>query len=869
MSAWCRACGHPQPSQAGPCPTCGTALEVGPPDESPLGLVFEVRGRMGVTKKQGICVDVEGDVLLLHFSPKDKEPGRVPTGTAPTAMVPASLSAATRLLYAADLTEARVGWDREMLRTRAAERCADLRALRRLTDEALELGWEHIVAWAPLTAGEKAWRQAHHAVVTSDLSALREALATLPPEGYPARAELLLPHLAVVHRDQDSWRPVLDTMADQQVPRAAELRDLVTGPWDAAIVAGRQFLTPERDAEWAAVGEQLATAASVAPPPVPGLPAWTAASLVLSADRSSPLDDAVTQLAGLERALWDDLVDAGRIGTPSAVTRLRGPLRTYLLARLDPTGLDDDELTQVEHLGELARRCFLSRDRATLSGLEPTARVAHYQALLDVVEDGPVDRTRLDDVTVATLEAPITALGEIKNGSLTRLPDDVAADPSLWPMFSDLAINGKLLADPTRSADNPLNIWIGVHRLLGLVWEGRFAEAVEHGDLLLRHTSVERVQDEVQSLIAYALDELGWPDEALSRLEEALKGEYTENLLVNASIIASRTRPEIGVRYLARLVEEAPTPDLQRAGLSQAISVWQTSDLEFPQVMVPALRSVLGTPLSIADYLHFGKIAVGVATDIVPGLRSPGGELDGPYRIIQAETRLKTDDSFGLADLATAYIDVYRSVGRPGWFNDEWSGWVSAAQKSVFVDFGDAAGTAMFVDQVLINAPELFTPEERFVLAPQAGAHLNAVFDREDGWLNAQAVQKFFFAPIDEFLSARKTLDGKQAELFADNFALCLGNAAISILGHGREDAAGQYNALVERLRWDAQDRYAIHSQMQRLLNDTEAGPVRLLVDIVERLRRLGSTRRSDLIRAVAEDLDEWREEIRRLRRGL
>lgn len=870
MTAWCRACGVSQAAQSGSCSACSVDLSINQPDETAIGLVFEVRGKLGVGKKQGVCLSVEGDTYLLHFSPKDKEPGRVPSSTAPAAVVPATLGPASRLLFAAGLQEGKQSWDREALRKRAAELCSDVRVLRRLADDALILGWQHILEWAPLTDGEKSWRTAHHAAATGDLDALREAVVKLPSTGYPNRASLLLPHLGAIHHQPEAWKPALDTIAQSGATNAEAVKSAAIGSWSDALGSAGELAAANRRTTWAKLKEQLEAGTTLSPPPFHDTPAWSAASLVSSADRSRPIDSALEQLVGLEPALWDDLVDEGRVTKSAALTSLRGGLKTYLLARLDPAKLSDADAKSIGHVGEFARRLFLTRDKATLSGLERTPRVEHYQALLDVIDGGRPDARRLDADTIRLLELPTTVLGQIKDGATSTLPPEVVADPSLWPMFADVAISGKLVPDASRTASDPLNLWIGAHRLLGLIWEGNLTAAVEHGKLLAPHAkAVEEQEDEILNLTAYALYQLGRVDEALGLLEDALQGLYTENLLVNTSIVAGKARPEVGVKYLARLVSEAPTPDLQRAGLDHAISVWERTDLAFPQVLVPALRTVLGADQPVDEYLRLGRVAVGVAPEIIGSLANPGGELDGPYRLIQIRGRWKTDKDMFLSHLAEQYIALYRSVGRADWFMDDWSTWIDTIRESVFTDFGEAAGSAEFIDKVLVDAPDLFKDEERFLLAPQAGAHLNTVYANQGNWLNDQALRKFFFSPIEDFHRTRSNFNDSFAEYLATNFTLCIGNVGIRMVGAGRDSVAESYNPLVERLRWDTQNRFTIITQMDRILGETEQGILATLRTIVEQMRRLGSEEKRDLTRMLTNDVEEWQDEINRLRRNL
>lgn len=869
VTAWCRGCGFDQAAQIGACTSCGADLAITEPDPSPIGLVFEVRGKLGVGKKLAICLGSDGDTLLLHLSAKDKEPARLPVATAPTEVVPAHLGQSSRLLYAAQLPEGKQSWDIETLRHRSAELCADVRILRRLVDDALAQGWQHIIEWAPLSPTEKAWRRAHHAAATGDLAGLREALGQLPDQGYAARVSLLAPHLGAIRHDARTWHPVVDRMARAGLPGAAAMSAAGVGRWHEALGSAASLLPTPRAAVWAALAGELQAGTSMSQPPFHDAPAWTAASIVADPARG-PVDGALDHLTGLEAALWDDLIDEGRISASAPLLSAPDGLRTYLLARLDPARLSDAEARAVGHTGELARRLFLSRDRATLSGLGPTPRVQHYQALLDVIDSGRADPDRLAPETVRLLELPTTVLGQLKDGAVRSLPHEIIGDPSLWTIFADLAVNGTLLPDAQLAADHPLNVWIGLNRLLGLLWEGKYDEAIDHGHLLLPQLKrVEQQEDEALNLIAFALDQRGRVDEALSMLENALQGSYTENLLVNVSIVAARARPEVGVRHLARLVEEAPTAELQRAGLDKAISVWQGTDLDFPQVLVPALRTVLGTAQPIDEYLRLGIVGVNVAPQVIQALPNPGGELDGPFRLLQVRARWKVEKDFYIDKLADAYIDIYRSVGRVDWFMDDWKSWVDTIQETIFVDFGEGLGSAQFVDQVLVNAPELFADEELFILAPQAGTHLNVNASKESSWLNDRAMAKFFFDPIERFQQTRGNFNDGFAEHLATNFTLCLGNVAIHMLGAGRDVVAGEYNPLVERLRWDSQNQYAIVSQMGRVLDDAERGVLTMLDRIVETMRRLGSDEKRELTRTVANDVAEWHDEIIRLRRNL
>lgn len=861
VASWCRACGMAQLSQLGACSECGVDLAVTAPADWPLGLVYEGRGALGLTKRYGVCVGFDQESLLLHFSAKEKEFTQVPRHTTPTAHVPATLSAASRLLYAAG-SNPRTTWNVELLREQAAHLCRDIRALRRLFDDSLTLGWAHVTEWAPLTASEKAWRGAHHAASLGDLVALRRSLLELPPTGYAARAYLLMPHLAALRTDPDAWRPVVQSLKTADAELGFDVLVCSLGGPSKALEKGVGLLPGGAQAGWHALWAAFESGASVPPPSGPGQPAWTALSLISSPERIRLLDGHLHEVAGVEPSLLDDLVDSGRLSAAAPLASLADRPRVHLLARLDPARLSDAEVREAGHLSEYARRKFVTRDRAQLLGLDPTPRVAHYQALLEVVEGGRPDPARLDEQTLRALSLPDKALQDLKDGTIRCLPDDVAADPSLWPMFSELAITGALSPDTSKPPNHPLNTWIGLKRLLGLIWESRYSDAVDHGRLLAPHIADERARDEASNLTAFALDQLGRSGEALAALEDALRGEYTENLLVNVSLVASRVAPDVGMRHLARLVNEAPTPDLRRAGLTRAIVVWQETSEPFPQVLIPHLTRMLDQPSSLDDYLFFSDVIVTASPESVPLLNNPEGVYAAPFKILKARARLRTDERFFLADLAREFVSVHREVGRPAWFADQWKSWVEIVEEAVFVDFGEALGAAGFIDEVLKTAPQLFDQRQRFVLAPQAGAHTSAALFKDDAWLSSEAWHKFFLRPVDEFLAERNSLEPGLADYLASNFTLCMANAGFKTLALTRDSCASDFNAIIDRLRWDSENRLQLLLRREASLRETEEGPLRLMHEIVRRLQRLGSVKREKLTQELAQAVADWQQEI-------
>ena len=145
MQVWCRSCGvGGQDESGGSCSQCGCALDSAASEDSPVGLVFEMRGRLGVGKKHAVCVGVEGPELILHVSAKEKEPTRAVSAAlgAPVASAPQTLSPPMRLICATRLqnSELKGAWDNSLLLAKAGELSKSVSALRRVADEALQLG---------------------------------------------------------------------------------------------------------------------------------------------------------------------------------------------------------------------------------------------------------------------------------------------------------------------------------------------------------------------------------------------------------------------------------------------------------------------------------------------------------------------------------------------------------------------------------------------------------------------------------------------------------------------------------------------------------------------------------------------------------
>jgi hypothetical protein len=875
-AAWCRSCGKDQTRSTGDCSACGTDLTAARHDDSRVGLVYELRGRMLVNKRPAICTRDDGTTATLLMG-GGKGPTTLPVSQLPRAseLVRPALSSAARLLSVGRSPDlARFGWDEEDLRAQAgAMLSGSLSARRQMAVEALQLGWPDIFDWLNLSASEKAWYRAHHAAAHGYLDQLMDAVVLLPSSGYVARARLLLPHLDRLAQAGEGWSPILEGWADAGVPHAAEALAVLGESWLDGTAAGTTMLRSlgeqSRADEWSEAVRRLA---DDQPPglPVRDAAAWAALDAYGRGMRGECVDDEALSLSRVTTAMLDDLIDVAAVTSQVDTSRMPDESRIRVLARVAPEHLDDRDLTRASHWAELARRAFLDEDRSSLDRIPNEAPVRHYAAMLDVLNGGKPDPENLRPDALTKLELVDGCRAALTDGSLT-LPPPLLADPTLWPLFVKEVRDGRVTVDVEVGERFPdFQRWADLQRLLGLIWEARWDDALTVGHRLIEQLSDEQQQDEALSLTAYVLSHLGDDLAALKLVERALEGSYTEALLVNASILAARTEPETAAKHFARLIQEAPNSELKTAALLKAIRVWVGHSGDFPQQLQRPLEEVLRSHTSVDDYVELMQVGVATNPAMVVGLHDPRDDRTPAYKIFRARARYREEPKYSLHDLAGEFITVYQEVGRPTWFDAEWKPLVDYVIDAVFTDFGKALGPATLIDRVNLAAPELFTPIQRFILVPQAGTHIAVHLAESEDQLNDQAAVKFFFRPVEEFLSMRQEFPPEVAHRLADNFSLTLAVAGIHYLGSSREGIAGPYNALVERLRWDRQNTYAIKQRMATIL-ETATEAVAQCDRYLERMKRLPieDADHSSRVRNLSEAVSEWRSEIINLRSHL
>lgn len=853
---WCRSCGQSVPDASSPeCPLCGIPLRA-TPESGVIGRTVDVRRKL-LGSRPGVIIPGGQNQIMIHVGgEKPISPDSVKyemVGAEDDEMPPVCR------LYNRASSMAKPSWDSQLLRNLAlAMTVNDVASARALCDQALALEDINILMELNLTPSEKAWRTAHAAAVVGDLNGLVGALGQLPDQGYTQRVDLLLPYAHHLRAHADMLRPLLDRWETGLFPGLATIAALVLGTpreaLNASLILGTDSPLPDTSVD---VEKQLIILSEASKG------AALRAYHKGVKDRVCPTRE---QLAQLPIPLLEDLIDCGVVNQQTDLSALDTRARRVAQARLTPYAVPIPDLVELGHMAELARRYFLARDGAALDNLEETPDVGHYRALRAVQEGFSPQQGQLRPEVVDVID-----LAKKDVARLADAPGDasaqVRADPTTWPLLAEVAREGRLLA----GTHDDFGRWAAMHRLVGLLWDGKDTEAIDLGRSLADGVQDEIERDEILNLTAFAMDRLGRPDEALRTLESALEGAYTHNLLINASVIAKKANPYTAMMLLGRLIREAPSDDLRVAAMRSGLEVWLgTPDPELPPTLQDAMPQVLNCDSKLEDFHFLLRQARQHTPHIVLQVPPREGDHGGVLRLSQGHAQLATSDSFTLPDLAEVYSGLYREFGRCPWFDSEWDKLSSELREGMFVEFGTVPALTLFWKHILESSPDLLSEENRIEMLPQVGAHMTAYLAKQDQTLALIWYPTYFFDVYEQLLEARHRIDPGSFDYLSMNLSRCMLIAALHTYSENRDRIASTYNALVERVRWDAENRFAIKMRMRETLELTNE-PLDLMDRLLSRVVSLKSAdpKVLDLLQAITRDRDAWRDEIRHLRSNL
>src|SRR5947209_2114369 len=372
---FCRSCGIDHDTSETDCPACGVTIAPLPGHVTgTLGLVYPLRRT--IRKRPAVRVGDDGDAarLLLESGEiesveisKLPEPLPPPTANGLPSTMRTPHGSLLRLVAAGQAGALKSKWDADALTTAALAAVGDITTARLVALDALALGQIELLRRLPLTEPECLWLRPCHAAAAADHVEAIAAIAELPPAGHREKLAILaaaVPPARADGLDLASLEPQLAAFTE-----AEPLARLLSGalgfaPAQAAATEDSllnvEGIPDSLAAELSAVRTALA-GRSAARSALAYLPTNSPVVLALTNHRQGLVRPA--DIDHIALSLLDDLIDDGAIDRDGALAGSTDAERTrYLLARLAPERLTDDDIEHLGHAGERVRRAFRHAD---------------------------------------------------------------------------------------------------------------------------------------------------------------------------------------------------------------------------------------------------------------------------------------------------------------------------------------------------------------------------------------------------------------------------------------------------------------------------------------------------------------------------
>lgn len=890
---WCRSCGSFGLAQSGNCPSCGVGLDTFDVGEDRIGQVVSVKS--GLIHRPAICMAAESEEVVLVSKGAEVHTMSTSTFDQMDKMAISDRpveSAPGRLLLAARASEegnVKAKWDANHVRAAALE-CAraTLGSRRAAAVDWLRIGAEGEVGELGLTATEVAWIEAHLAAEDGDAPAAVTMLEPLPADKYLAKVGVLISLTTEIVQNPELQaravalaRPFADIDFEARSFVGALDSSEVNGRLDVALemVQAVKGQESEAMAELTRLINGIATNDLSRPNNPGGLPITMALAVYSDAMAGTNVDACAAWLRPLTMPQYDDLIAAGAL-TASGIAScpVEGSDLWYLQGRTDPSPLSDDELCGVGAHAEHARRLFEVGDTASLARLATDFEEArHYEALLRVCSgDGGTDERLRPDVSELLDQVNEFRL-RLAQDSSGDIPDAILADPTCWRFLRSEARNGRITLHGEQRSRTPLFAsWLDLYELQACVFANDWTKVRDLAEDLIQHNEEEQFRDEVLNLAAYAQFQLGNDRAALKMLTEALEGEHTEPLIVNASIVAANLGSEEAAKFLAWIYDESPNPEVGLTALLKGVDVWLADDesVALPDSIRKSIRNALCRPLSDDAMLRLFRIESMQDRDwlaegpVIATMTENQSDLVSFY--VATARLLSPEHSATLDDVARVLIEAKGRSTVAAWVDREFSTLLGSVMDQVHVPFGEAVYLTSAITLLLESGVLDFT--HSIILAAQAGAHLSVALKDDDNMVSDEAENRFLVRPLERFFSDRESQDEVVRSAVEDELSRCLVISAYS-MGIVTRKESGQFddawNALVARERVDLQNRAAILRQEATILNQF-AATVDRLSNFRTRIRRLKFDEPSrDMFKDLESDIDNWKAEIHRLRATL
>ena len=774
----------------------------------------------------------------------------------------------------------RATWSPELVSAAArAHATAGTGARRAAALDALALGLHDELGTLGLSGPELCWYRAWAAGQAGDTLAAVEWLEQLPPGRYAQQVMLLQAQGAALLADAGLAARAV-TLLGPFAGRDARalLAALAPEPADAAA----EVLPAYAAAAEGAPGGLAAGAAAIlkmarpARPFPSGLPICQALGAYLEGRSGARLDHTADTLGRLPLSLLDELIDGQAV--PSSLAAASWPAHTaYLRCRLSPQDASEEELSEAGFVAELARRRYLAGDHTALARLpHDDPAVGHYQALArwrSGRANGNLDGLRPDARRVLAAVGWVQSAAE--NGEDPAVPELVTADPTCWELLREQALLGAMhLSAELRERYPEFADWLEVSGLQQLAFENRWTRVISAGRAIGGRGYCEAARDEALSLAAFAELQRGRPDAALQLLEQALAGEYTTGLIVNASIVAGVKGSIAAMPYLARIVRLETDPLVRSGAIERAVDLWVRDDsvTDYPEPLRDLVRAALAEPQPDRLFRRLLALADNNDTAWLAGAGSAyvsSADQAELLRYRRTWARARTEGhTETLASVAQVLADCAQATPPAGWVAVELPHFADDINSAVHCPFGEGLYLAPAIE-VLLEAGVL-EPARQLVFAAQAGAHI-AVYLAEHGECIApEAEQRLLFRTVQRYREDKPSLPGQAREYVDEELGRCLmaaAHAMAQVVDREFGRRGEEWDALVRREQHDVANRELILRAERDLLDDLAwyVGRVQSYLGSLDGLELTGNGQNARA--SLAEAVSKWTTEINRLRR--
>jgi hypothetical protein len=441
-----------------------------------------------------------------------------------------------------------------------------------------------------------------------------------------------------------------------------------------------------------------------------------------------------TDLDQLDQVLLDDLIDADRIDVERAAA-MNGPHRAYVLARLDPSRLRDEELRGLPLVAEVTRRHLIASapdgaalglpamegiDAALLAHLHETSEASVEATVQLLTEQGDARAAELDEL-------------RCKGGFPS---EELVSDPTVARFLLERRPYLDLQTNRTPSMLGPsqqaFQAKLLLHRGRDALFDWHPEAAVELARRCLElKVPNDDVRAEALTLIAAARSFSGDADAAEKAAAAALRSRRNLHSLVNAALTTTDDASEQAlVRWVDLATHDEAPAELRGQALEAALGAWFSAagdDEEPPQKLVKAARAVakLDVPLEqLRSTLRF------LSNHDADWLKKPTVLRGAPHRK-SLEVAIYSARAKGISEQITVMAHNLRAGRDPEWLRQMRDGLVQETINGL--SDSEPQGWAVFLGNEMLDAELPMGTFDRFLLRAFVARGVAYIIDPDEG----------------------------------------------------------------------------------------------------------------------------------------